>query len=123
MNLPTSGPSANCSKLLVSDMTKIFDQNRCFLKDVLVSEFKISYLLDFDYIYYENIEDKLFKQFKSVITNKVLIKSFRNWDSVDFLKVFKSHVISVIQKETVSMTSVSDSLQFAFEFLIQIWIS
>ena len=35
-----------------------FHQNKCFLKDVLVSKQKISYLLDFDqivYIYHENI--------------------------------------------------------------------
>ena len=62
MNLPTSGPFANCSKLLVSDTTNSFDQNTCFLKDVLISKQKISYLLDFDQIvniYHENIEDKL----------------------------------------------------------------
>ena len=29
---------------------------------------------------------------------------------------------SIIQLETVSKTFVLDSLQFAFEFLIQIWI-
>ena len=64
MNLPTSGPSANYSKLLVSDTTIFFEQNTCFLKDVLVLKQKISYLLDFDQIvsiYHENnenIEDK-----------------------------------------------------------------
>ena len=42
----------------------VFDQNTCFLKDVLVSKQKISYFLDFDqiailtYTYHENIEDK-----------------------------------------------------------------
>ena len=46
MNSPTSGPSANCCKLLVSDTTNFFDQNTCFLKDVLVSKQKIAYLLD-----------------------------------------------------------------------------
>ena len=45
MNSPTSGLSANCSKLLVSDTTNFFDQNMCFLKDVLVSKQKISYLV------------------------------------------------------------------------------
>ena len=61
MNSPTSGPSANYSKLLVSDTTNVFDQDTCFLKDVLVLKQKISYVLDFDqivYIYHENIEDK-----------------------------------------------------------------
>ena len=46
MNSPTSGPSANCCKLLVSDTTNFFDQNTCFLKDVLVSKQKIAHLLD-----------------------------------------------------------------------------
>ena len=32
MNSLTSGPSANCSKLLVSDKTNFFDQNTCFLE-------------------------------------------------------------------------------------------
>ena len=61
MNSPTSGPSVNCFKLLASDMTIFFDQNTCFLKNVLVSKQKISPLLDFDqivYIHHENIEDK-----------------------------------------------------------------
>ena len=40
-------------------MSNFFDQNTCFLNDVLVLKQKISYLLNFDYIYYENIEDKL----------------------------------------------------------------
>ena len=65
MNLPTSGPSANYSKLLVSDTTIFFEQNTCFLKDVLVLKQKISYLLNFDqivYIYHENIEDKFPKK-------------------------------------------------------------
>ena len=48
MNSSTSGPSANCSKLLVLDTTNCFDQNTCFLKDILVSKQKIFYLLDFD---------------------------------------------------------------------------
>ena len=71
-----------------------FDQNTCFLKAVLVSKPKISYLLDFDqivYIYHKNIEDKI----KSVKT-KVLIKSFRNRYPVNFFKVFHSNVTSVI---------------------------
>ena len=58
MNSPTSGPSAKC---LVSDTTNFFDENMCFLEDVLVSKQKISYLVDFDeiiYMYQENIEDK-----------------------------------------------------------------
>ena len=61
MNSPTSGPSANSPKLLVSDTTNAFEQNKYFLKDVLVSKQKISNLHDFDqivYIYHENIEDK-----------------------------------------------------------------
>ena len=61
MNLSTSGLSANCSKLSVSDTTIFFDENMCFLENVLVSKQKISYLLEFDeivYIYHENIEDK-----------------------------------------------------------------
>ena len=61
VNSPTPGPLANYSKLLVSDTTIFFDQNTCFLKDVLDSKQKISYLLGFDqivYIYHENIEDK-----------------------------------------------------------------
>ena len=61
MNSPTWGPSANCPKLLVSDTTNAFEQNKYFLKDVLVSKQKISNLHDFDqivYIYHENIEDK-----------------------------------------------------------------
>ena len=61
MNSPTSGQSAKCSKLLVLDTTNFFDQNTCFLEDVLVSKQKISYLVDFDeiiYIYQENIVDK-----------------------------------------------------------------
>ena len=41
-------PSANCSKQLVSDTKNFFDQNPCFLKDVLVSKQKLPYLLDFD---------------------------------------------------------------------------
>ena len=45
MNSPTLGLSANCSKLLVSDTTNFFDQNTYFLKDVLVSKQKISYLI------------------------------------------------------------------------------
>ena len=60
MNSSTSGPSANCSKLLVSDKTNFLDQDTWFLKDVLVEKRKISYLLDFDQIVYihKNIEDK-----------------------------------------------------------------
>ena len=61
MNLPTSGPSANCSELLVANMTNFSDQNMCFLKDVLVSKQKIWYFLDFDqivYVCHENIDDK-----------------------------------------------------------------
>ena len=61
------------------------DQNTCFLKDVLVSKEKISYLLDFDqtaYICNENIEDKLPEKNKSVQT-KVLIKFFRNREPVN----------------------------------------
>ena len=61
MNSPTSDLSLNCSKLLVSDRTIFFDQNTCFLKDVLVSKQMISYMIDFDqvvYVYNENIEDK-----------------------------------------------------------------
>ena len=34
---------------------KIFDQNTCFLKDVLVSKYKISYFLNFDQIVYKYI--------------------------------------------------------------------
>ena len=81
VNSPTSGPSANCSKL--SDTTNQSHQNMCFLKDVFVSKQKISYLLDFDqivyiYIYIMKIYRTSFlKNFKSVIT-KVLIRSFRN---------------------------------------------
>ena len=52
MNWPTSGPSANYSKLLVSDTTNVFDQNTCFLQDVLVSKQKISALLNFDQVVY-----------------------------------------------------------------------
>ena len=38
VNWPTSGLSANCSKLLlVSDTANFFVQNMCFLKNVLVS--------------------------------------------------------------------------------------
>ena len=48
MNWSTPGPSANGSKLLVLDTTNFFDQNTCFLKDVLVSKQKFLYLLDFD---------------------------------------------------------------------------
>ena len=61
MNSPTSGPSVNCFKLLTSGRTNLFDQNTCFLKDVLVSKQKILHLLDFDqivYIYHEDIKDK-----------------------------------------------------------------
>ena len=54
-----------------------------FLKDVLVSKQKISYLLDFD------------QKFKSVRT-KVLIKSLRNGEPVNFLKVFHTSVTSII---------------------------
>ena len=60
-----------------------FDQNTCFLKDVLVSKQKISYLLDFD------------QKFKSVRT-KVLIKSLRNGEPVNFFKVFHTSVTSII---------------------------
>ena len=62
MNSPTSGPSANRSVPLVSDMTIFFDQNTRFLKDVLVAKQKVWYLLDSDqivYIYHEYIEEKL----------------------------------------------------------------
>ena len=52
MNSPTPGPSANYSKLLASDRTNFFDQNMYFLKEVLVSKQRISYLLDFDQIVY-----------------------------------------------------------------------
>ena len=83
MNSPTSGPLGNYSKLLVSDATIFFDQNTCFLKDVLVSKQKISYLLDFD------------QKFKSVRT-KVLIKSLRNGEPVNFFKVFHTSVTSII---------------------------
>ena len=51
MNLTTSAPSANCSTLLVLDSKNFFDQDKCFLKDVLVSE-QISYWLEFDKIAY-----------------------------------------------------------------------
>ena len=51
MRSPTSGPSANCSKLLVADSTNIIDHNRCFLKDVLVSKQKISCLPEFNVNY------------------------------------------------------------------------
>ena len=54
-----------------------------FLKDVLVSKQKISYLLDFD------------QKFKSVRT-KVLIKSLRNGEPVNFFKVFHTSVTSII---------------------------
>ena len=54
-----------------------------FLKDVLVSKQKISYLLDFD------------QKSKSVRT-KVLIKSLRNGEPVNFLKVFHTSVTSII---------------------------
>ena len=54
-----------------------------FLKDVLVSKEKISYLLDFD------------QKFKSVRT-KVLIKSLRNGEPVNFFKVFLTSVTSII---------------------------
>ena len=54
-----------------------------FLKDVLVSKQKISYLLDFD------------QKFKSVRT-KVLIKSLRNGEPVNFSKVFHTSVTSII---------------------------
>ena len=74
MNSPTSGPSANCCKLLVSDTTNFFDQNTCFLKDVLVSKQKILYLLDFDqiiYIYHENIDSgQVFLKKLKVLENK-----------------------------------------------------
>ena len=46
----------------MSGGTKIFDQNKRFLKDIsFKTEDLIKYLLDFDqiaYIYHENIEDK-----------------------------------------------------------------
>ena len=61
MNLPASGPSADCSKLLVSDTIIFFDQSIYFLEDVLVSKQKISYLRGFDhiaYIYHENTDNK-----------------------------------------------------------------
>ena len=89
MNSSTSGPPANCSKLLVSDTTNFFDQNTCFLKDILVSKQKISYLLDFDQ------RKSFLKNLKSVRT-KVLIKSFTNLEAVNFLKVFHSSVTSLI---------------------------
>ena len=54
-----------------------------FLKDVLVSKQKISYLLDFD------------QKFKSLRT-KVLIKSLRNGEPVNFFKVFHTSVTSII---------------------------
>ena len=54
-----------------------------FLKDVLVSKQKISYLLDFD------------QKSKSVRT-KVLIKSLRNGEPVNFFKVFHTSVTSII---------------------------
>ena len=102
MNSQTSGPSTNCPELLVSDRTIFFDRNTCFLIDVLVSK-QIWYLPDFDqivfiyiYIYHENIEDKFsYKKIKRVRT-KVLIKSFRNREPVNFFKVFHSNVTSVI---------------------------
>ena len=94
MNLPNSGPLAICSKLLASDRTNFFDQNTCFLKDVLVSKQKISYLLDFDQIVYISRTGFL-KKLKSVRT-KVLIKSFRNLEPVNFFKVFHSNMTSVI---------------------------
>ena len=89
MNSSTSGPSANCSKLLVSDTTNFFDQNTCFLKDILVSKQKISYLLDFDQ------RKSFLKNLKSVRT-KVLIKSFTNQEAVNFFRVFHSNVTSFI---------------------------
>ena len=123
--IPTSGPPANCSKLLVSDKTNCFDQNTCFLKDALVSKQKISHLLDFDqivYIYIMKIQRTSFlKKFKSVIT-KLLIKFFSNWEPVNFFKGFHSNLTSIIQLETVFNTSVLDSLQFTFQYLIRIWI-
>ena len=54
-----------------------------FLKDVLVSKQKISYLLDFD------------QKFKSIRT-KALIKSLRNGEPVNFFKVFHTSVTSII---------------------------
>ena len=85
MNSSTSGPSANCSKLLVWNTTIFFDQNTCFSKDILVSKQKISNLLDFDQ------KKSFLKNYKSVKT-KVLIKSVRNRETVNFLKVFHSRV-------------------------------
>ena len=69
--------------------TNFFDQNTCFLKDILVSKQKISYLLDFDQ------RKSFLKNLKSVRT-KVLIKSFTNLEAVNFLKVFHSSVTSLI---------------------------
>ena len=62
---------------------QIFLTRTWFLKDVLVSKQKISYLLDFD------------QKFKSVRT-KVLIKSLRNGEPVNFFKVFHTSVTSII---------------------------
>ena len=89
MNWSTPGPSANGSKLLVLDTTNFFDQNTCFLKDVLVSKQKFSDLLDIDQ------STSFLKKFKSVRT-KVLIKSFRNRKAVKFFKVSHSNVTSFI---------------------------
>ena len=90
MNSHTSGPSANISKLLVSDTTNVLDQNMCFLKVVLVLKQKVSYSLDFSqivYIYHETIEDKFPSKIKNVRI-KVLIKSFRNRQQLIFSKSF-----------------------------------
>ena len=57
-----------------------FDQNICFLKDVLALNPKIFCLLDLDPTidnYHVNIEDSYI-----VIRTKVLIKSFKNWKLV-----------------------------------------
>ena len=81
MNSSTSGPSAHCSKLLVSDTTTFFDQNTCFFMDILVSKQKISYLLDFD-------RRKSFLKNLKTVRKKVLIKSFTNREVVNFFKVF-----------------------------------
>ena len=57
-----------------------FDQNICFLNDVLALNPKILCLLDLDLTidnYHVNIEDSYI-----VIRTKVLIKSFKNWKLV-----------------------------------------
>ena len=119
MNLPTWGPSANCSKLLVSDTINFCDQNTCFLTGDLVFAWFWSDCL---YISWKNRGQVSLKNLKALEQRYWLnlseTRSQLIFDGVSLQFDFCYQA----GDEAVSNTSVLGSLQFTFQFLIPIWI-